>query len=334
MLFGQIAVFSILVAFGAALYWRRARETELKDSMQESGDFMLDLVQEAKKGRLDPIVGMDTVVERVIHVIARKSKNNPLLLGEPGVGKTAVVEALAQRIAAKEVPKAFYNKKLLVLNLGDLMAGTKMRGELEGRLRRLLTSLEEHSREYILFIDEIHMIEQARGSEGSLDMADVLKPALSRGDLQVIGATTYSEYEQYLKPDAAIDRRFQPVLVEEPSRNQAIDILRGVKTTYEDFHGVCIPDQVLKEAVDASMRIIKDRFLPDKAFDVIDEACAKVSIEAGKLHHATHLGVLHAASAHAKNECPVGVPVVSKKDIDEVARQWSKHHVKPRHTQR
>lgn len=334
MFFGQIAVIFLLIAFGGALYWRRARETEIKEATHETSDVTIDLVEEARLGYLPPIVGMDEVVDRVMHVIARKSKNNPLLIGEPGVGKTAVVEALAQRIASKDVPRSFHGKKLLVLNIGDLMAGTHLRGELEGRLRRLLKSLESHSREYILFIDELHMIEQARGGEGSLDLADVLKPALSRGDLQVIGATTWAEYEKYLRPDMAIDRRFQPVLVEEPSRAQAIDILKGVKSTYEDFHGVCIPEAVITQAVDVSMKIIHDRFLPDKAFDVIDEACAKVSIEKGKPHHATHLGVLHEASKRAKNECPIGVPVVTKRDVDEVARQWSKHHVRPRHTQR
>ena len=173
------------------------------------------------------------------------------------------------------------------------------------------------------------MIEQARGSEGSLDLADILKPALSRGDLQVIGATTWREYEQYLKPDGAIDRRFQPVLVEEPSRDSAVAILEGVKSSYESFHKVCIPKKTVEAAVDASMKFVKDRFLPDKAFDIVDEACAKVAIESAEPHHASALGLLHQASAQVSEECPGDVPTVGIEDVNEVARQWHEHRIQP-----
>ncbi|HEU0051259.1 MAG TPA: AAA family ATPase [Patescibacteria group bacterium] len=288
--------------------------------------FTTDVTAAAKIGTLAPVVGMDDVIERLIHVIARKQKNNPLLIGEPGVGKTAVVEGLAERIVQNRVPPSFRSKKIYALNLAELMAGTKYRGELESRLHELLQSLEAHPREVILFIDELHMIEQARGGEGALDLADALKPALSRGDVQIIGATTWKDYETYLKPDAAIDRRFQPILVEEPSRKTAIQILEGVKSSYESFHGVCIPLEVIRAAVDASIRYIKDRHLPDKALDIIDEACAKVALESTP-HHARSLGLVHAAAARAR-ECGKGALVVTEADVKEVARQWQLHRKK------
>ena len=187
-----LVVIFFIVLFGGYLFLSQRKRPEARE-----GSFTTDLTDLAKRGKLPLVVGMDEAIERVIHVIARKSKNNPLLIGEPGVGKTAVMEGLAQRIVSGNVPEQFKGKKILALNLGDLMAGTKYRGELESRLRGLLQSLEQREREVILFIDELHMIEQARGSEGSLDLADILKPALSRGDLQVVGATTGREYEQY-----------------------------------------------------------------------------------------------------------------------------------------
>jgi len=287
--------------------------------------FTVNMTELAKAHKLEPVIGMDEVVERLIHVIARKTKNNPLLIGEPGVGKTAVVEGLAQRIVAGNVPPAFKNKEVLALNLGEMISGTRYRGELEQRLRNFIKSLEARPREVILFIDELHMIEQARGTEGSLDIADMLKPALSRGDLQIIGATTWDEYQRFLKPDGAIDRRFQPILVEEPSRDSAIAILTGVKDTYETFHHVCIPHETIESAVDASMQFIHDRFLPDKAFDVIDEACAKVAIESAR-PNAAALGLIHAASAKAKDECGLKINIVTPEDVKEVAEQWLKHH--------
>jgi ATP-dependent Clp protease ATP-binding subunit ClpB len=325
MEWGSIAAVIAIVAIFGYLIWQRSRG---EGSKTIKSGFTQDLTALAKAGKLEQVVGMDEVIERVLHVVARKSKNNPLLIGEPGVGKTAVVEGIAQRIAKGNVPEQFKDKRILSLNLADLLTGTKYRGELEGRLRQLLSDLERDERRNILFIDEIHMLEQARGSEGALDMADILKPALSRGALQVIGATTWHEYETYLKPDAALDRRFQPVLVEEPSRDTTIAILKGVKNDYETFHGVCIPDKTLEKAVDASMHFIRDRFLPDKAFDVIDEASAKVALEA-HAPHAAALGLLHAASKEARKNCTEGTPTVTEADVEGIAKQWEHHRTRP-----
>lgn len=317
----------ILVVAAVLYYFLKYRT---KDNKGESNfSATKDLTALAKQGKIEKVIGMDQVIERVLHVLARKQKNNPILIGEPGVGKTAVVEGLAQRIVNGDIPEAFRDKRVLVMNLAELLSGTRYRGDLEGRLRKMLDELEKDSRRNILFIDEIHMIEQARGSEGSLDIADILKPALSRGDLHIIGATTWREYQEYIKPDAALERRFQPVLVEEPSRDIAIQILEGVKDEYEKFHGVCIPSETLEAAVDASIQFIKDRFLPDKAFDVIDEACAKVSLDASKPGQAAYLGLIHEASKHAKHTCPEGQPEVTPQDVNLIASQWLQHRTKP-----
>ncbi|MBP7006268.1 ATP-dependent Clp protease ATP-binding subunit [Patescibacteria group bacterium] len=315
----------VVAGIGIVIYLRGDSEARTTGET----DFTTDLTERARQGKLGAVIGMEESIERLIHVIARKQKNNPLLIGEPGVGKTAVIEGLAQRIVSGDVPASFRDKRILALNLSDLMAGTKYRGELEQRLKGLLAGLEKDARKTILFIDELHMIEQARGGEGSLDLADVLKPALSRGDVQVVGATTWKEYEQYLKPDGAIDRRFQPILVEEPSRENAIAILNGVKPSYEKFHGVCIPHATLEAAVDTSMQFIHDRFLPDKAFDVIDEACAKVALEAVSPHHARALGLLHEASAQVSAECDGTTPIVSPEDVKAIGHQWHAHRIRP-----
>ncbi len=321
-----MAVVAIVLVGLAIFFWNKDKKPE----KTQDDSFTVDMTAKAKAGKLEKVVGMEKITERLIHVLARKQKNNPLLIGEPGVGKTAVVEGLAQRIVAGDVPEDFKGMCILGLSLADLMAGTKYRGALEQRLQAMIKNLEEHSRETILFIDEIHMLEQARGSEGSLDIADILKPALSRGDLQVIGATTWDEYEKFLKPDAAIERRFQPVLVEEPSEKTAIAILTGVKESYEKFHGVCIPQETIEAAVQDSIHFVKNRFLPDKAFDVIDEACAKVSIEAER-HEASALGLVHAASAKAKTECGGENPIVTPEDVHQVAKEWHAHQETPHH---
>jgi ATP-dependent Clp protease ATP-binding subunit ClpA len=320
------AIVAMVVAGIGYFIYRRDQQPAQSAS---ASNFTVDLTERARQGKIGAIIGMDDAIERVIHVIARKQKNNPILIGEPGVGKTAVIEGLAQRIIDGKVPAAFKGKRVLSLNISDLMAGTKYRGELESRLKGLLDDLEKNARQTILFIDELHMIEQARGGEGSVDLADILKPALSRGEIQVVGATTWNEYETYLKPDGAIDRRFQPVLVEEPSREHAVAILNGVKNSYENFHGVCIPKQTVEAAVDTSMRFIHDRFLPDKAFDVIDEACAKVAIEASNPHQARALGIIDQAAAQVSNECGGDKPIVTVQDVQAIGEQWHEHRLRP-----
>lgn len=325
----DLSVILALVFFAALAYYFHTQQTPPKEKHLNLDDLTVDLTQRARDGKLDPVVGMDHVVQRLLHVIARKQKNNPLLIGEPGVGKTAAVEGLAHAIATKTAPKQFQNKTILSLNTSVLLADTKYRGELEERLQALLHQLETQSRRMILFVDEIHTLQQAKGSEGSMDIADILKPALSRGDLTVIGATTWQEYERYIKPDGALNRRFQPVLVEEPSRDTAVHILEGVKDTYESFHGVCIPKASVRAAVDASMQFIHDRYLPDKAFDVIDEACAKVSLEHAQPSHGAPLGVLHAASAYAA-ECGGDSPVVTEEIIHSIASEWNDHREEPK----
>lgn len=297
-------------------FWKRPTEAS-----HAGMAFTVDLTAQARAGKQKPLVGMEDSLERMVHVLARKEKNNPLLIGEPGVGKTALVEGLAARIASGNVPTAFKSKTVVSLSLTSLMAGTKYRGELEERVHGFMTMVGSHPRQFIVFIDELHMLEQARGGEGSLDVADALKPLLASGDVQVIGATTWTEYEKYLRPDAAVDRRFQPILVQEPSRDEAIAILDGVKASYEVFHSVCIPHESVVAAVDASIAFIKNRALPDKALDVIDEACAKVSIESSQ-SHAVALGLVHGAAKSTKEGCGEGTPVVTVEEVHAVAEQW------------
>ncbi len=233
-----------------------------------------DLTEMAEAGRLDPVIGRQHEIERVIQILSRRTKNNPALVGEPGVGKTAIVEGLAQRIIQGDVPDSIKNKRVVTLDMGALVAGTKYRGQFEERLKRVVDEIKETR--CILFIDEFHTIIGAGGAEGTLDAANILKPALSRGELQTIGATTLDEYRKYIERDAALERRFQPVMVEEPSLENSIDILRGVKSRYEDFHQLQISDEAIKAAAFLSARYVPDRFLPDKAIDLIDEAASRV----------------------------------------------------------
>ena len=233
-----------------------------------------DLTEMAEAGRLDPVIGRAHEIERVIQILSRRTKNNPALIGEPGVGKTAIVEGLAQRIVAGDVPDSIKGKRVVTLDMGALVAGTKYRGQFEERLKRVVDEIKETR--CILFIDEFHTIIGAGGAEGTLDAANILKPALSRGELQTVGATTLDEYRKYIERDAALERRFQPVMVEEPSIEDTIDILRGVKSRYEDFHQLQIADEAIKAAASLSARYVPDRFLPDKAIDLIDEAAARV----------------------------------------------------------
>jgi len=288
------------ILIGAAAWAVNKKRKEVKGSPPPGAvpEFTRDLSAEAEKGIIDPVIGRDDEIDRVIHIIARRMKNNPLLIGEAGVGKTAVVEGLAQRIAQGRVPDLLKGKRVLAVDLAKLLAGTGFRGELEQRLRLLLEQLEQDKGKTVLFIDELHMIDQAKGSDGGLNLSDMIKPALARGDISVIGASTWQEYQRTLRLDAAIDRRFQPVLVGEPSEASAIEIMRGLKEGYEQHHGVSIDEDALIAAVRTSAKIIKDRFLPDKALDVLDEASAKVSIEAS-LGHRASMGVVHEASKKA-----------------------------------
>ncbi len=245
-----------------------------KDSKTPALDYFTDdLIVRAKEGRIDPIIGRDTEIERLIHILNRKTKNNPVLIGEPGVGKTAVVEGLAHRISQGTVPDSLKNKRVLMLNLGSVVAGTKYRGEFEQRFEDIIKEATQGERQVILFIDEIHTVVGAGSAEGSLDAANILKPALSRSSIQVVGATTMDEYRT-IEKDRALERRFQPIMVEEPSAEDALKILRGLKESFERFHHVEISDEALEASVQLSKRYITERYLPDKAIDVLDEASA------------------------------------------------------------
>lgn len=250
-----------------------------KGSTPTLDSYSRDLTELASQGKLDPVIGRETEIKRLIQILSRRTKNNPCLIGEPGVGKTAVVEGLAQMIAKGEVPETIAGKRLLTLDLSGMVAGSKYRGEFEERIKKVIAEVMEDG-EVLLFIDEIHTIIGAGGAEGAIDASNILKPSLARGELQLIGATTIEEYRKYIEKDSALERRFQPVTVEEPSEEEAIQILKGLRGRYEEHHHVTITDDALKAAVKLSARYINDRFLPDKAIDVIDEASSKTRLTA------------------------------------------------------
>ena len=269
------------VAHETILQMRNGEKIETNDpeiSLEALSKYGKDITLLAEKGKLDPVIGRDEELRRVLQILSRRTKNNPVLVGDPGVGKTAIIELLAQQIVKWEVPELLKNKKIIELDMGALMAGSKYRGDFEERLKAILKEVEKSDWEIILFIDELHTVVGAGKTEWSMDMGNMLKPALARGQIRVIGATTLNEYRLYIEKDAALERRFQPVMVNEPTREDALAILRGIKKAYETHHGVKITDDAVVSAVDLSRRYIPDRKLPDKAIDLLDEAAASVKM--------------------------------------------------------
>src|SRR5262249_8669622 len=261
---------------------QRITDPNPEEKYQALERYSRDLTDLARKGKLDPVIGRDDEIRRVIQILSRRTKNNPVLIGEPGVGKTAIVEGLAQRIIAGDVPESLKRKRIVALDLGAMIAGSKYRGEFEDRLKAVLKEIEEAA-DIVLFIDELHTLVGAGGAEGAVDASNMLKPALARGDLRCIGATTLSEYQKYIEKDKALERRFQKTYVGEPTVEDTIAILRGLKERYEIHHGVKIKDAAIIAAAVLSNRYITDRFLPDKAIDLIDEAAASLRMEMDSL---------------------------------------------------
>lgn len=274
------AIYTVLVSIRGS---QRVTDPNPEEKYQALKKYGRDLTDLARKSKLDPVIGRDDEIRRVVQVLSRRTKNNPVLIGEPGVGKTAIVEGLAQRIVNGDIPESLKNRNVVALDMGALVAGTKYRGEFEDRLKAVLKEIQEKSGEIILFIDELHTVVGAGAAEGSIDASNMLKPALARGELKCVGATTLNEYRKYIEKDAALERRFQPILVGEPSVEDTISILRGLKERYEVHHGVKIQDSATVAAATLSSRYISDRFLPDKAIDLIDEAASKLRIEMDSL---------------------------------------------------
>jgi ATP-dependent Clp protease ATP-binding subunit ClpB len=270
---------NILTALKVIRGGQRVTGQDPEDTYQSLKKYGRDLNELARKNKLDPVIGREEEIRRVLQVLSRRTKNNPVLVGEPGVGKTAIAEGLAFRIVKGEVPENLKTKTIVALDMGSLVAGTSFRGQFEERIKAVINEVRDSDGEIILFIDELHTLIGAGGAQGAVDAANILKPALARGDLHCIGATTLDEYRKYIEKDAALERRFQPITVDEPSVEDTVSILRGLKEKYEVHHGVRITDSAIIAAATLSHRYITDRFLPDKAIDLIDEAASKLRIE-------------------------------------------------------
>jgi len=319
---------------------QRVTDAQAESRYQMLERYSVDLTELARRGKLDRVIGRDDEIRRVMQVLARRSKNNPVLIGEPGVGKTAIVEGLAQKVASGDVPEILQGKRVVSLDLAALIAGSKFRGEFEERLKGVMEEVKRAKKEIILFIDELHTVVGAGAAEGAMDAGQMLKPALARGELQCIGATTLNEYRKHIEKDAALERRFATVFVDEPSPEDAIEILKGLRKAYEDHHGLTITDEAIKAAVTLSHRYISDRFLPDKAIDLMDEASAKVRLDLFSVspelkEMAGRLGELNALMEQAGEAKDYQQAALLKTEhdalqlrYDEAKREWiAEHHV-------
>ncbi|MFB6226487.1 MAG: AAA family ATPase [Candidatus Paceibacteria bacterium] len=325
----SILIVVAVLVFITAVYYYLKESGKLKSGSDGVNEYSENVTQLARDGELEAFRGRQEELKRMIRILMRKTKNNPLLLGEAGVGKSAIVHGLAKKIVNEEVPEDLQDAVVLEIELYTLLSGTKYRGEFESRLQKLMDTIRDPESKIIMFIDEIHLIEKMGTSEGALSITDVLKPQLAGTNMQLIGATTWKEYQEFIKPNEPLDRRFQPILVEEPDEKQAREILLGIKEEYENFHGVDITDDAAKKAVKLAHEEIEIRNLPDSAIDLIDEAATKVSIDAEREHHLAG-GIVHAA-AKDKNQDEddrerQNAAEVAVDDIQEVVDHW--HPVK------